>query len=41
MSMTVEQRVQVLEDIQEINALKASYCNAADGGWDRPSKVGG
>jgi hypothetical protein len=35
--MTLEQRVQVLEDIQAITELKASYCNAADGGWDRPS----
>jgi hypothetical protein len=44
--MTLEQRVQVLEDIQAITELKAAYCNAADGGWDRPSheqgwKVGG
>jgi hypothetical protein len=37
MSMTIEQRVQILEDIQAITELKAAYCNAADGGWDRPS----
>ncbi len=37
MSMTVEQRLQRLEDILAITELKASYCNAADGGWDRPS----
>jgi hypothetical protein len=37
MGMTVEQRLQILEDIQAITELKASYCNAADGGWDRPS----
>jgi len=37
MSVIVEQRLQVLEDIQEITTLKASYCNGADGGWDRPS----
>ncbi|MGH7961177.1 MAG: nuclear transport factor 2 family protein [Candidatus Binatia bacterium] len=37
MSMTLEQRVQILEDIQAITALKAAYCNGADGGWDRPS----
>lgn len=37
MGMTLEPRIQILEDIQEISVLKASYCNAADGGWDRPS----
>lgn len=37
MSMTIEQRLQIFEDTIEISHLKASYCNAADGGWDRPS----
>lgn len=37
MSMTMEQQLQVLVDIQEITNLKASYCNAADCGWERPS----
>lgn len=37
MQMTVEQRLQVLEDVQEIAHLKASYCNAADCGWNRTS----
>lgn len=36
MKTTVEQRLQALEDIQEIAHLKAYYCNAADCGWDRP-----
>jgi ketosteroid isomerase-like protein len=36
MQMTLEQRLQIQEDIQEIMQLKAAYCNAADGGWDRP-----
>ncbi len=37
MSMSLEQRLQRLEDIQAITELKAAYCNGADGGWDRPS----
>jgi ketosteroid isomerase-like protein len=37
MSMTLEQRVQQQEDILAISELKADYCNAADGGWDRPT----
>lgn len=27
----------MLEDVQEIGQLKARYCEAADGGWDRPT----
>jgi hypothetical protein len=34
---TIEQRLQALEDHHEIANLKASYLNAADGGWDRES----
>jgi len=30
-------RVQRIEDIQAVADVKAAYCNAADGGWDRPS----
>ena len=37
MAMTLEQRLQVQEDIQAIAKLKAQYCDYADGGWDRPS----
>src|SRR5262249_41711845 len=33
----LEQRVRLLEDIQAITELKSTYCDAADGGWDRPS----
>lgn len=33
----LEKRVQLLEDIEEISKLKAAYCNAVDGGWDRPT----
>jgi hypothetical protein len=33
----LEKRVQLLEDIEEISKLKASYCNYVDGGWDRPT----
>jgi hypothetical protein len=40
MSLTLEQRLQRLEDIQAITELKAAYCNGADGGWDQPSHVG-
>lgn len=35
--LTLEQRVQRVEDVQAVANLKAAYCNAADGGWDRPS----
>jgi ketosteroid isomerase-like protein len=31
--IALEQRVQRLEDIQEIANLKARYLNGADGGW--------
>jgi hypothetical protein len=30
-------RITRLEDIEEITRLKAEYCNAMDGGWDRPA----
>jgi uncharacterized protein (TIGR02246 family) len=40
MSMSIEQRLQALEDVQAIAELKAAYCNAADGGWDRPTHDG-
>ena len=30
-------RIKRLEDIEEITKLKAEYCNAMDGGWDRPA----
>jgi hypothetical protein len=35
--MTIEQRLQVLEDTLEITHLKASYLSAADCGWQKPS----
>ena len=35
--MTLEERVRQIEDVQAIATLKAAYCDAADGGWDRPS----
>lgn len=35
--MTLEERIQRLEDIQAIIKLKADYCNLCDGGWDRPT----
>jgi hypothetical protein len=35
--LTVEQRLQRFEDIQAIHKLKADYCHACDGGWDRPT----
>lgn len=38
--MALEERLQIQEDIQEIIRLKASYCNAADCGWSRPSPDG-
>ena len=34
--MTMEERLQVLEDVQAITELKALYCDAADCGWARP-----
>lgn len=33
----LERRLQALEDINAITALKAAYCDAMDGGWDRPA----
>jgi hypothetical protein len=38
--MALEQRIQAIEDVQAIGELKAAYCNAADGGWDRPTHDG-
>ena len=37
--VTVEQRLQRLEDIEAIKQLKARYCDACDGGWssEQPS----
>jgi hypothetical protein len=34
--MTMEERLQVLEDVLAIKELKARYCDAADCGWSRP-----
>jgi hypothetical protein len=33
-------RLQTLEDIMEITRLKAAYCEAVDGGWDRRTHRG-
>jgi hypothetical protein len=33
-------RLQTLEDIMEISRLKAAYCEAVDGGWDRRTHNG-
>jgi ketosteroid isomerase-like protein len=33
----LQARVQQLEDVQAIATLKAAYCDAMDGGWDRPA----
>ncbi len=35
MRRTIEERVQLFEDIHEISKLKALYCHYCDGGWDR------
>ena len=37
MSTTLEERIRRIEDYQAILDLKGRYCNACDGGWDRPS----
>jgi len=37
MSISLEQRIQRLEDIQAITALKARYVNLNDGGWKGPT----
>ena len=34
------ERLQNLEDIMEISRLKAAYCEAVDGGWDRRTHNG-
>lgn len=38
MKISIEQRVQQMEDIHEIARIKANYCKAADCGWDRPGR---
>lgn len=40
MTKSLEQRIQRLEDIQDIINLKSRYLNTADGGWDRLSHDG-
>jgi hypothetical protein len=40
MDMTIEQRMQIQEDIKEITELKSRYCRAADCGWDRSAPDG-
>jgi hypothetical protein len=37
---TLKARLQNLEDIMEISRLKAAYCEAVDGGWDRRTHRG-
>ena len=37
MKISLEARVQALEDINEIARLKSRYLDSGDGGWDRPS----
>ena len=37
MSTSLEARLQALGAVQAIGELKADYCNAADGGWGRPT----
>ena len=37
MNDSLEARVRRIEDYQTILDLKGRYCNACDGGWDRPS----
>lgn len=37
MAGTLEERLKLMEDIQEILQLKAAYWNACDGGWGRPT----
>jgi len=39
-SKSIEERLRIIEDVQQIAELKAAYCNAADGGWDRPTHDG-
>lgn len=34
MSRTLEERVRIIEDREEIIRLRARYCNVNDGGWD-------
>lgn len=38
--LALEKRLQVIEDREAIIRLKATYCNAVDGGWDRASHNG-
>ncbi|HEV7444700.1 MAG TPA: nuclear transport factor 2 family protein, partial [Steroidobacteraceae bacterium] len=37
MSKTIEERLRVLEDREEIIKLKARYVNYNDGGWNGPT----
>lgn len=37
MRSTLEERIQAIEDVQEITNLKARYLKGCNGGWDRPS----
>jgi hypothetical protein len=37
---SLKRRLQLLEDIMEISRLKAAYCEAVDGGWDRRTHNG-
>lgn len=37
MGKTIEERLKLLEDIQEITKLKGRYWKYANGGWDRPT----
>ena len=37
MNNSLEERVRRIEDYQAILDLKGRYCNACDGGWERPS----
>jgi SnoaL-like domain len=37
---SLKKRLQTLEDIMEISRLKAAYCEAVDGGWDRRTHNG-
>lgn len=40
MQMPIEKRLQVMEDIQAIARLKATYCDAVDCGYSHPSPDG-
>jgi hypothetical protein len=40
MPKSIEERLRNMEDVQAIAELKAAYCNAADGGWNRGTHDG-